>query len=224
MTSPTLTREELLVTLSAMVMVLPDDRPQLVAIDGMSCVGKSMLATELSPVLEAAGRSVVRISYDDFHQPRAVRHRRERLSPEGYLDDSYDPDALRALVLEPLARSENHVRAASYDLAEERPAAADPVAVQPGAVVLVEGEFLLGPQLGVDWDLGILLVGEPGAVLDRALVRDADLGTPEQVREVYLRRYLGAWSLYEERHDPWTRADVVVDLTDPLAPRLLSGG
>jgi hypothetical protein len=98
------------------------------------------------------------------------------------------------------------------------------VPVPPDAVVLFEGEFLLGPQIGAEWDLGVLLVGEPGAVLERALVRDADLGTPEQVREVYLRRYLGAWSLYEERHDPWSRADVVVDLTDPLMPRLLSGG
>ena len=79
-------------------------------------------------------------------------------------------------------------------------------------------------QIRSNWDLGILLVAEPGAVIERALVRDADLGTPDQVREVYLRRYLGAWSLYEERHDPWLRADAVVDLTDPLAPRLLSGG
>jgi uridine kinase len=219
-----MTREELLVTLAAMALVLPDDRPRLVAIDGMSCVGKSMLATELSPVLEAAGRGVVRISYDDFHHPVGVRHRRDRLSPEGYLEDSYDAAALRRLVLDPLAQGASAVRPASFDLATEQPVEPDPVPVPADAVVLVEGEFLLGPQVGAEWDLGVLLVGEPGAVLERALVRDGDLGTPDQVREVYLRRYLGAWSLYEERHDPWSRADVVVDLTDPLEPRLLSGG
>ena len=59
-------------------------------------------------------------------------------------------------------------------------------------------------------------------MLERALVRDADLGTPEQVRELYLRRYLAAESLHQERDDPWSHADLVVDLTDPLAPRLLS--
>ena len=219
-----MTREELLVMLAAMVLVLPDDRPQLVAIDGMSCVGKSMLATELSPILEAAGRGVVRVSYDDFHHPIGVRHRRDRLSAEGYLEDSYDAASLRRLVLEPLGRGASSVRPASFDLAAEEPVEPEPVDVPAGAVVIVEGEFLLGPQVGADWDLGVLLVGEPSAVLERALVRDADLGTPEQVREVYLRRYLGAWSLYEERHDPWSRADVVVDLTEPLAPRLLSGG
>jgi hypothetical protein len=87
-------------------------------------------------------------------------------------------------------------------------------------VVLVEGEFLLARDLG-DWDLAVLLVADPAAVVERAVVRDADLGGPQQVRELYLRRYLGAWSLYEDRDDPWSRADLVVDLTDPATPRLL---
>ena len=39
---------------------------------------------------------------------------------------------------------------------------------------------------------------------------------------MYLRRYLAAGSLHQERDDPWSRADLVVDLTDPLAPRLLA--
>ena len=38
---------------------------------------------------------------------------------------------------------------------------------------------------------------------------------------MYLRRYLAAESMHQERDDPWSHADVVVDLTDPAAPRLL---
>ena len=219
-----MTRDELLVTLAARVLVLPEDRPQLVAIDGMSCIGKTTLAAELSVVVSSAGRDVLRLSYDDFHHPRSVRHRRDRLSAEGYLQDSYDAASLRELVLDPLARGEREVRTASFDLVEEEPVHLPPVTVAAGAVVVVEGEFLLGPDVGADWDLGVLLVGEPAAVVARALVRDAELGTPEQVREVYVRRYLGAWALYEERHQPWDRADLVVDLTAPLTPRVLSGG
>ena len=217
-------RDELLVTLAARVLVLPTDRPQLVAIDGMSCIGKSTVAAELAAVVEAAGRDVLRVSYDDFHHPQTVRHRRDRLSAEGYLQDAFDAASLRALVLDPLARGERTVRTASFDLASDEPLQPDPVTVEAGAVVIVDGSFLLGSQVDGDWDLGALLVGEPAAVIARALVRDADLGTPEQVRELYLRRYLGAWSLYEERENPWDRADLVVDLTDPRAPRLLSGG
>jgi uridine kinase len=214
-----MTRDELLVSLSARILALPDERAVTVAVDGMSCVGKSTLAAQLAEVVSGAGRPVVPVAYDDFHHAREVRHRGERMSAQGYLHDSYDPDALRRLVLDPAATGDPVVTA-SFDLAEDVAVAPDPVDLVPGSVVLVEGEFLLGDPLGT-WDLAVLLVADPAAVVARALVRDSDLGTPAQVRELYLRRYLGAWSLYEEESDPWSRADVVVDLTDPETPRQL---
>jgi uridine kinase len=216
------TRDELLVDLAGRVLALPDDRPQVVAIDGMSCVGKTSLADELAAIVAGADRPVVRVAYDDFHQPRDVRHRRDRLSAEGYLLDSYDADSLRRLVLGPLTEHAREVVTASFDLASDEAVSPPPALVGDSAVVLVEGEFLLTPEFDGAWDLAVLLVAEPAAVLARALQRDADLGTQEQVRELYLRRYLGAWALHEERHDPWSRADVVVDLTDPQAPQRLS--
>lgn len=215
-----MTRDELLVSLAGRILALPEDRPQVVAIDGMSCVGKTTLARELAAVVQGAGRPVVAVAYDDFHHPQERRHRQDRLSPEGYLLDSYDPAALRILVLEPAVRGDAVVPA-SFDLAADEPVTVDAVPVAAPAVVLVEGEFLLTSELQAHWDLAVLLVAEPGAVVERALVRDDDLGGPERVRELYVRRYLGAWALYEERHDPWRRADVVIDLTNPTAPRLL---
>jgi uridine kinase len=217
-----MTREELLVDLAGRVLALADDRPLVVAIDGMSCVGKTSLANELAAILDGAERPVLRVSYDDFHNPREVRHRRDRLSAEGYLLDSYDAGSLRRLVLGPLAENERRVVTASFDLASDEVVSPEPTSIEDSAVVLVEGEFLLAPDFQDAWDLSVLLVAEPATVLARALERDADLGTPEQVRELYLRRYLGAWALHEERHDPWSHADVVVDLTDPQAPRRLS--
>jgi uridine kinase len=219
-----ITREQLVVQVAARILALDETSPRVVAITGMSCIGKTTLAAEVAAVVEGAGRPVVQVAYDDFHHPRERRYRLGRRSAEGYLDDSYDAASLRRLVLEPLSRGEASVRTASYDLAGEKPVAPQPVAIEPGSVVLVEGEFLLASQVGADWDLAILLMGEPGAVLERALVRDADFGTGEQVREMYLRRYLAAESLHQERDDPWLRADVIVDLTDPLAPDLLVGG
>jgi uridine kinase len=216
------TREELLVDLAGRVLAMDADRPRVVAIDGMSCVGKSTLATELAAILDGAGRPVQRVSYDDFHHPREVRHRRDRLSAEGYLLDSFDGAALRRLVLDPLAEQTGEVVTASFDLAGDEPVSRPPTPVTDNTIVLVDGSFLLTPDFDHAWDLAVLLVAEPSAILARALRRDADLGTPDQVRELYLRRYLGAWSLHEERHDPWSRADLVVDLTDPQAPQRLS--
>src|SRR6185503_8381242 len=123
---PPMTREELLVDLAGRVLALAEGRPLVVAIDGMSCVGKTTLADELSAILDGAGRPVLRVSYDDFHHPRDVRHRRDRLSAEGYLLDSYDAEALRRLVLVPLTNGDREVRTASFDLATDEAVAADP--------------------------------------------------------------------------------------------------
>jgi uridine kinase len=217
------TREELLVTLAAMVLALPEDRPQAVCLTGMSCSGKTTLAAELATVVDGAGRAVLPVAYDDFHQPRERRHARGRESAPGYLDDAFDPEALDRLVLRPVTQGARQVVPAAYDLAEDRPVTPDPVELPEGAVVLVEGSFLLVPALADRWDLSVMTVADPERVIARAVVRDADLGPPEVVRELYLRRYLAAEALHQERDDPWSRADVVVDLTDPLAPTLLSG-
>jgi uridine kinase len=215
-------REELLVDLAGRVLALSNDRPRVVAIDGMSCVGKTTLADDLATILNGADRPVLRVAYDDFHHPREVRHRRDRLSPEGYLLDAFDADALQRLVLSPLHDHTGEVVTASFDLASDEPVSPPASPVSDDGVVLIDGSFLLTPAFDGAWDLAVLLVAEPAAILARALQRDTDLGTSQQIRELYLRRYLGAWSLHEERHDPWSRADVVVDLTDPQAPQRLS--
>jgi uridine kinase len=215
-------REELLVTLSARILALPDDRPRTVALTGMGCTGKTTLAAELLAVVSGAGRPVVPLAYDDFHHPVERRHRQGRTSAAGYLDDSFDPEALRRLVLDPLAAGAAAVVPASYDLAADRPLEPEPIPVPADGVVLVEGSFLLVPALADRWDLAVLVVADPARVLERGLERDADLGTPEQVRELYLRRYLASEALHQERDDPWSHADLVVDLSDPTTPRLLS--
>jgi uridine kinase len=215
-------REELLVALSARILALPDDRPRTVALTGMGCTGKTTLAAELVTVVSGAGRPVVLVAYDGFHHPSERRHRQGRTSAVGYLDDSFDPAALRRLVLDPLAAGATAVVPASYDLAGDHPLDPEPLPVPADGIVLVEGSFLLVPELAGRWDLAVMVVADPARVLERGLVRDADLGTPEQVRELYLRRYLASEALHQERDDPWSHADVVVELSDPTTPRLLT--
>lgn len=217
-----MTREELLVALAARVLALGDDRPRLVALEGMAGVGKTTLATDVVDVVTAAGRPVVRVASDDFHHPAAMRRRRGRLSAIGYLEDAFDEASLRALVIDPVLRGAASLRTACFDLAGDQPVTAAPVALARDAVVLVEGTFLLTPGLGPR-DLAVLLVAAPAVALERGVRRDValGLGSPASLRERYLRRDLAAWALHEERDDPWSLADVVVDLTDPEAPRVL---
>ena len=220
--SGVVTREQLVVQLAAQILALDESAPRAVALTGMSCAGKTTLAAEVAAVVDGAGRPVGPVAYDDFHHPRKRRYRLGRTSAEGYLDDSFDPDSLSRLVLDPVAAGGPSVVPAAYDLAGDVPVDPAPVPIAAGSVVLVEGSFLLVPALAGRWDLSVFVVADAERVLERAVVRDADLGTPAEVREMYLRRYLAAESMHQERDDPWSHADVVVDLTDPAAPRLLS--
>ncbi len=220
--SGVVTREQLVVQLAAQILALDESAPRAVALTGMSCAGKTTLAAEVAAVVDGAGRPVVPVAYDDFHHPKQRRYRLGRTSAEGYLDDSFDPDSLSRLVLDPVAAGGPSVVPAAYDLAGDVPVDRAPVPIAAGSVVLVEGSFLLVPALAGRWDLSVFVVADAERVLERAVVRDADLGTPAEVREMYLRRYLAAESMHQERDDPWSHADVVVDLTDPAAPRLLS--
>jgi uridine kinase len=220
--SGVVTREQLVVQLAAQILALDESAPRAVAVTGMSCAGKTTLAAEVAAVVDGAGRPVVPVAYDDFHHPKQRRYRLGRTSAEGYLDDSFDPDALSRLVLDPVTAGGPSVVPAAYDLAGDVPVDRAPVPIAAGSVVLVEGSFLLVPALAGRWDLSVFVVADAERVLERAVVRDADLGTPAEVREMYLRRYLAAESMHQERDDPWSHADVVVDLTDPAAPVLLS--
>ena len=59
-------------------------------------------------------------------------------------------------------------------------------------------------------------------MLRRALVRDTQLmGGPDRIRERYRRRYLPAQQLYRADAAPEASADVVVDNTDPVRPRVV---
>ena len=64
--------------------------------------GKTTWARELTGAFRAHGRPALHLSTDDFHHPRARRHRRGRTSAAGYYADAYDFAALAEHVLRPL--------------------------------------------------------------------------------------------------------------------------
>ena len=160
-----------------------------VALDGPDAAGKTTLAAELESLLKTQhGREVVRVSADEYQAPAEDRHRRGRYSPEGYLLDAIDQEALRRTVL----------------------------AVSASAVVLVDGVFLQRPPLTDVWDATVWVQVTDAEILTRALVRDvAVFGSSEQVRRLYEARYLPAQRMYAEAWRPADAADVVLRNDDP---------
>src|SRR6266498_954960 len=96
-------RRGVLETVAGAVLRPPISRVTRVAIDGVDGGGTTHFADELGGVLRASGRSVIRASVDGFHNPRSIRYRQGRGSPEGFFHDSYDYERLKAVLLDPLS-------------------------------------------------------------------------------------------------------------------------
>jgi uridine kinase len=67
----------------------------IVAVDGVDGAGKTVFANSLARRLEVLGRPVIRAGIDGFHNPRSVRYRRGKDSPEGFFLDSFNYDSLK---------------------------------------------------------------------------------------------------------------------------------
>lgn len=193
-----------------------------VAVDGPDAAGKTTLADELAESLRGR-RDVIRVGVDGFHRPRSARLRRGSLSPEGFYHDSFDYDAVRRAVLDPLGPGgDRRYRTAVFDYRIDQ-AVDKPARLAPeGAVLLFDGVFMLRPELRGCWDMSIFVDVSEDEALQRALVRDVGLmGGADAVRERYQRRYLPGQRLYRATAEPHRVADVVIDNDRPAEPQVV---
>ena len=191
-----------------------------VAVDGVDGAGKTVFADQLADVLVAAGRSTVRVSVDAFHQPRAVRHRRGRDSPEGFWLDSYDYTALQDRVLRPFGRGGSlRYRTACHDLATDERQDPPVRRATPGVILVLDGLFLQRDELSGSWDLSVFLHVSFAVSVPRMAARDGSHPDPTHPS---VARYVKGQQIYFDLCQPWDRADLVIDATDLDAPTLRS--
>jgi uridine kinase len=125
-----------------------------IGVDGPDAAGKSTFADRLAALM---GPAVLRASLDDFQRPREERYRRGRFSPQGYYLDAFDHAAARRVLLDPFLAGAATVRTATFDHRADtaiEEAAAD---VPSRAVLIVDGMFLLRPELRSAWALSVYL-------------------------------------------------------------------
>ncbi|WP_198320494.1 uridine kinase [Actinosynnema pretiosum] len=215
-------RARLLGRLAGHVAALRPGGIARVAVDGVDGAGKTTFADHLAAALAPLGRPVVRAGVDDFHHPRALRHRRGGHDPEGFFADSYDYPALRRALLDPLAPGGDRlVRTAVFDHTADRPVERAPRLVPADAVLLLDGIFLHRDELAPLWDCGIFLRASFAVTAPRMAGRDGshpDPGHPSN------RRYVEGQRRYLSRCHPEGRACAVVDHDDLRAPALLRLG
>jgi uridine kinase len=220
-----LSRAELIDLLADTVEARSAGRPVRVAVDGCAAAGKTTLADELVAVLRDRGRHVIRAWVDDFLYPRNERHRRGLYSAQGCYRDAFDYPALIGRLLDPLGPGgTREYQTAVYDRHADKavcPAAAEAPA---DAVLVLDGVFLLRPELRVSWDLKIHLSVQPSEILRRGRIRDLDVyGSIDEVDRRYLRRYLPAQEIYQADDHPIEHADFIVINDDPARPVVHAG-
>ncbi|QKV79093.1 uridine kinase [Amycolatopsis sp. Hca4] len=173
-----------------------------VAVDGAAgATATAELADALVDPLRLRGRATLRVSAGDFLRPASLRFEHGRTNPDARYTDWLDLGALRREVLEPLKGS-GEVLPSLWDAGRDRATRAERVPLPEGAVVLLDGELLLGA--GLAFDLAVHLWLSPAALRRR-------------VPDTWA---IPAYERYEEEADPSSLADVVVRVDDPRHPAL----
>ena len=165
----------------------------LVGIDGADGSGKTVFADDLATELRSRGHEAFRASMDDFQRPRALRYAQGRDSADGFYDDAFDYSAFRRVLLGPfrLAGSTGF-QLRFFDLKRDVPFDADWTTGPADAFLIVDGLFLLRPELAGIWNFSVWL--------------DAPTDGLAQER-------------YQREASPRTAASAIIDNTDHDHPR-----
>ncbi|BCJ34741.1 hypothetical protein Athai_22440 [Actinocatenispora thailandica] len=179
-----------------------------VLLDGAPPARPEQLATALADPLRARGRPVVVVHAADFLRPASLRLEYGRRDPDSYYDGWLDAAGLVREVLAPLGPDgSGRYLPTLWDVDADRATRARYRAAPAGAVLLLEGDLLLGR--GLPAELTVHLDVSP-AVLARRLDPDAAWT-------------LDAYRRYAEEVAPRGTADVAVRYDDPDHPALIVG-
>lgn len=218
-------RQHLLHRTANIIRSMEKPPPLRIGIDGVDASGKTYLADELAAILEK-DRTVIRASIDGFHNPRAMRYKLGRYSPEGYYRHSFDTDALITALLKPLGPGGSCLyRTAVFDYRTDKPVMDEAKRVPNNAILLFDGIFLQQPALRKYWDIIILLDVDFKTTVPRAIKRaieeDATWKRREnEIEEQYQKRYVPGQLLYFKESKPRESADIVIGNTDFANPSI----
>ncbi len=147
--------------------------------------------------------------------------RRGKESAEGYYRDSFDYEALTGQLLVPFRLGAADVTVALFDHVCNR-IHRRRQAVQAKSVLLVDGVFLLRPELRAAWELSVYLDVPESVTLARAAMRDSErLVDEDTVLHRYRQRYLPGQAIYRRECCPHDVADIVIDNADVANPQIV---
>ncbi len=182
-----------------------------VAIDGPVQDETAELADAVAARLQSAGRPAVRVSAWQFLRPASLRLEYGRDDADAYYDIWFDLPGLDREVLGPLGPGgAGRYLPSLWDARSDRATRASRIDAPPGAVLVLDGCFLLRPELEGHLDAAVH-------------VRLSEAARRRRIPDADHARALPALARYELERAPAERADVLVVDEDPRRPALLPG-
>jgi len=207
--------------LSEAILGYQKDMPTLVGIDGVDAAGKTTLADKLADRLEESNRQIIRASIDGFHNPRAIRYRKGRNSPDGYYKDSFNHQLIIDNLLKPLSAGDLKYKERVFDYRIENEVNVPSKKADKDVILIMDGIFLFRPEFLNYWDIKIFLDVSFDVTLKRAIKRAEDRESPDSEQEIidiYNRRYIPGQILYFQESNPKEKADILIDNTSYEIP------
>jgi uridine kinase len=213
-------RQELLSATAKTILELPASFVTKVAIDGFDGAGKTVFANELASVLKKSGRPIIQASVDSFHNPRVVRYRLGKTSPEGFFRDSYNYPELKAVLLDSLSQGGSGLyQTAVFDHRTDSVVSTTNIQATPNSILIIDGIFLHRPELRDDWDYSIFLKVDFKVSIPRGAQRGEGSTDPYAVEN---HRYVEGQKLYLRECNPESYATIVINNEDLESPYVVT--
>lgn len=200
------------------ILSINTSQPLLVGIDGKDASGKTTFADNLAIVLKKqTTREIIRVSLDDFFQPRSIRSQQSDQA-QGCYEDTFDNPRIIKYLLDSV-RSNGTYTTKIFDYKNDSSVEIITATASPNAIFVIDGVFLQRPEFREYWDYTVLLDVSDETAIERGAVRDTGrIGDLKAAREKYINRYIASQKIYYDECEPQKRAGIIIDNTDYQNP------
>ena len=203
------TRQKLIAKIAENIVAQTKEGVYKVGIDGVDGAGKTYFGDELTQELKRYDIPLLRSSTDFFHNPRKVRYRLGKQSPEGFFLNSFNYAKMKALLLDSVSEGSGQICYERYfNHRTNQVEMSSPKEVKGKAILVVDGIFLHRQELRTYWDFSIFLKVTRQESLYRCHIRDgssAAIDAPEN------QRYVLGQKIYLEQCKPTALASIVLN-------------
>lgn len=206
-------RNKLLLETAKAINSVKLPHPVRVGIDGVSASGKTRFADDLVEPLRKLGRHVIRASLDGFHNLPDIRYQQGEHSSKGYVEDSFNYEAVVDNVLDPLGPTgQLKYKSSLFDFAVNKKTDIPYKSAKKDSILIFEGVLLFCNELNHRWDYKIFIDASFETIINRAMTRDNErLGGNDKLLNKYHKRYIPGQKAYLKKYKPHKHANIVVN-------------